>query len=47
MAVREIEDVATMSIGEGQYRQVVIVPEGAPDYEEAKQSSEVASNSED
>ncbi|MFP6564676.1 MAG: R3H domain-containing nucleic acid-binding protein [Myxococcota bacterium] len=40
MAVREIEDVATMSIGEGQYRQVVIVPEGSPDYAKAVESSD-------
>ena len=40
VAVREMEGVATMSIGEGQYRQVVIVPEGAADYEKAVQSSE-------
>ena len=35
MAVREIDGVATMSIGEGRYRQVLIVPEGAPEYEDA------------
>jgi spoIIIJ-associated protein len=35
MAVREIEGVATMSIGEGRYRQVLVVPEGAPEYEDA------------
>lgn len=35
VAVREIEGVVTMSVGEGRYRQVVIVPEGAPEYEEA------------
>ena len=40
VAVREMDRVATMSIGEGQYRQVVIVPEGAADYEKAVQSSE-------
>ncbi len=40
VAVREMDKVATMSIGEGQYRQVVIVPEGAAEYEKAVQSSE-------
>jgi predicted RNA-binding protein Jag len=40
MAVREHEGVATMSIGEGRYRQVVVVPEGAPEYEEALQQSQ-------
>jgi spoIIIJ-associated protein len=35
MAVRAIEGVTTMSVGTGRYRQVVIVPEGAPEYQEA------------
>ncbi|MEN8182584.1 MAG: R3H domain-containing nucleic acid-binding protein, partial [Myxococcota bacterium] len=37
VALRDVEDVATMSIGEsgGRYRQVVVVPKGAPEYEEA------------
>jgi predicted RNA-binding protein Jag len=35
MAVRDIEGVVTMSVGTGRYRQVVIVPEGADEYEEA------------
>lgn len=39
IAVREHEGVATMSIGEGRYRQVVVVPEGAPEYEEALRQS--------
>jgi predicted RNA-binding protein Jag len=30
ISVREYEGVATMSIGEGRFRQVVVVPEGAP-----------------
>ena len=42
MAVRDIENVATMSIGEGRYRQVVIVPEGSPDYAKAVESSDQA-----
>jgi len=37
MALRDIEGVATMSTGEGRYRQVVVVPEGAPDYDEAQE----------
>jgi hypothetical protein len=32
-----------MSTGEGRYRQVVVVPEGAPEYEEALRESEAAS----
>jgi predicted RNA-binding protein Jag len=36
VALRDAEDVATMSVGEGRYRQVMVVPEGAPEYEEAR-----------
>jgi spoIIIJ-associated protein len=39
VALRDAQDVATMSIGEGRYRQVVVVPEGAPEYEEARRSA--------
>lgn len=35
MAVRAVDGVVTMSVGTGRYRQVVIVPEGAAEYEEA------------
>jgi spoIIIJ-associated protein len=42
MAVREIEGVATMSVGTGRYRQVVIVPEGAPEYDEAVSAAQDA-----
>jgi spoIIIJ-associated protein len=42
LAVRDEDGVATMSIGEGRYRQVVIVPEGAPEYEEASTQSQAA-----
>lgn len=42
MAVRDLEGVVTMSVGEGRYRQVVIVPEGAPEYEKARADSERA-----
>ena len=47
LAVREMEGVATMSVGEGQYRQVVVVPESAPEYEEAQNQSRAASESRD
>jgi spoIIIJ-associated protein len=40
MAVRELDGVVTMSVGEGGYRQVVIVPEGAAEYEEAREASD-------
>ena len=40
ITVREHEGVATMSIGEGRFRQVVVVPEGAPEYEEALRQTE-------
>lgn len=35
IAIRDVDGVATMSIGEGRYRQVLVVPEGAPEYEDA------------
>lgn len=43
LALRDEEDVATMSTGEGRYRQVVVVPEGAPEFEEAQRESGRAS----
>jgi spoIIIJ-associated protein len=42
VALRGVEGIATMSIGEGRYRQVLVVPEAAPEYAEAKASSEGA-----
>jgi spoIIIJ-associated protein len=42
MAVRPIDGVVTMSVGSGRYRQVVIVPEGAPEYEEAEKAAREA-----
>jgi spoIIIJ-associated protein len=45
MALREMDGVATMSVGEGRYRQVVVVPEGADEYEEALNSSPDSSSS--
>ena len=46
MAVREMDGVVTMSKGEGSYRQVVVVPEGAPEYEEAAKQSDAAADRE-
>jgi spoIIIJ-associated protein len=42
LAVREHEGMATMSVGEGRYRQVVVVPEGADEYDEAVRQTEAA-----
>jgi spoIIIJ-associated protein len=36
VALREADGIATMSVGEGRYRQVVVVPDSAPEFEEAK-----------
>jgi spoIIIJ-associated protein len=43
VTVREIDDVATMSVGSGRYRQVVIVPKGADEYEDALDSGRESS----
>ncbi len=40
VALRDREDVATMSEGEGQYRQVVVVPESSDEFEHARAQSE-------
>jgi spoIIIJ-associated protein len=40
VALRDATDVATMSVGEGGYRQVMVVPEGAPEYEQARSAGE-------
>lgn len=42
MALRGTEGIATMSIGEGRFRQVLVVPEAAPEYAEARASAEPA-----
>jgi spoIIIJ-associated protein len=42
LALRDEEDVATMSTGQGRYRQVVVVPEGAAEFEEARREAEAA-----
>ncbi len=39
IALREMDGVATMSRGEGRYKQVLVVPESAPEYEEASRDS--------
>jgi len=39
IALRGQDDIATMSIGEGRYRQVVVVPAGAPEYEQARREA--------
>jgi spoIIIJ-associated protein len=44
VALRETDGVATMSVGSGRYRQVVVVPEGSPEYDEAVSASEAAAS---
>ena len=39
VTLRDQDKIATMSIGSGRYRQVVVVPEGAAEYDEAVKSS--------
>lgn len=39
VTIRDEDGVETMSIGEGRYRQVLVVPEGAPEYEDALDES--------
>jgi spoIIIJ-associated protein len=47
VALRGAAGVATMSMGSGPYRQVVVVPEGAPEYAEARRLADQAANSEE
>ena len=47
LALRDAQGIATMSVGESRYRQVVVVPEGAAEYEEALQESRAASAAEE
>jgi hypothetical protein len=42
IALRGTEGIATMSIGEGRFRQVLVVPEAAPEYAEARASGETS-----
>jgi spoIIIJ-associated protein len=44
LALRDDEGIATMSIGEGRYRQVVVVPEGAPEFEDARRETAAAAD---
>lgn len=46
VALRGTPGIATMSIGSGRYRQVLVVPEGAPEYEEARRAAEQAATQE-
>lgn len=46
VALRGSREVATMSTGSGRYRQVVVVPKGAPEYEDAVRYSEEAARNE-
>ena len=39
VALRDRDNVATMSEGAGLYRQVIVVPEGAEEFEEARETS--------
>jgi len=43
VALRDRNDVATISEGEGRYRQVVVVPESSDEFEEARAQSERSS----
>ncbi len=43
VALRDNAQVATISRGEGRYRQVVVVPEGAPEFEEARSAARASS----
>ena len=47
VAVRDLDEMASMSIGSGRYRQVVLVPEGSPDYAEAVEASKAAASRDD
>ncbi len=42
VALRGVDGIATMSMGEGRYRQVVVVPAAAPEYADAKAASDAA-----
>lgn len=47
VALRDFEGIATMSTGSGRYRGVLVVPEGAPEYDEARQVAEDAASREE
>ncbi|MBM4384800.1 MAG: hypothetical protein FJ091_15720 [Deltaproteobacteria bacterium] len=42
MALRGADGIATMSIGDGRYRQVLVVPAAAPEYADAKAAADAA-----
>lgn len=44
VALREMDGIATMSVGSGRYRRVVVVPKGAPEYEEASKSNQTSTS---
>jgi spoIIIJ-associated protein len=44
LALRDDPEVATMSTGEGRYRQVLVVPKGAPEFEQARREAEAAAS---
>lgn len=44
VALRDTEGVETLSRGEDRYRQVLVVPEGAAEYDEAKKATEAAAS---
>jgi hypothetical protein len=44
VALREDSRVATISRGEGRYRQVVVIPENAPEFEDARASARANSH---
>jgi predicted RNA-binding protein Jag len=46
VALRDMRGIATMSIGTGRYRQVLVVPEGAPEFDEARRAAEQAAQQE-
>jgi spoIIIJ-associated protein len=47
IALRDEDGIATMSIGEGRYRQVVVVPAGAPEYDQARREAAASANRND
>ncbi|HZO08267.1 MAG TPA: R3H domain-containing nucleic acid-binding protein [Myxococcota bacterium] len=47
LALRDAQGVATMSVGESRFRQVVVVPEGAPEYEDAVRESRAAATADE
>ena len=44
VALRDRDNIVTMSEGAGRYRQVVVVPEGSDEFEEAREKSEQIGN---